>query len=86
MKIKIETLKDLVSDTVSTASCKLSSDQGIVGKAGSFVLSAGKSAQQVIDGVLEHEDTKAVIAKAKELSSSTAIEAKKLIGSVADEL
>ncbi|MDR0577544.1 MAG: hypothetical protein LBI87_08450, partial [Candidatus Accumulibacter sp.] len=39
-----------------------------------------------IDGVLEHEDTKAVIAKAKELSSSTAIEAKKLIGSVADEL
>jgi DNA uptake protein ComE-like DNA-binding protein len=100
MKTRIETLRDFASDTASAASRGLSSVQDAAGKAGSVALAAGKSAQRAIDNVLEHEDTKAVAAKVKELagkvetvsaslgiaSGAVAVGAKKLTGCVADAL
>lgn len=86
MKTKIEKLRGFASDTAFAASRGYSSAQDVASKTSQAAIAAGKSAQQVINNALEHEDTKAAVAKAKEISASAAVEAKNIAGRVADKV
>lgn len=86
MKTQIERLRELASSTASVASRGFSSAQDAASKASVAALAAGKSVQQVISDVIEHEDTKAAVLKAKELATSAAIEAKTLTDRVVDKV
>ena len=83
---KIEKLRDLASDVASVANHGLSSAKEVAGRASSAAFAAGKSGQQIIGKVIEHEDTKAAVAKAKEFSVSASTEAKRLTSHVADKV
>jgi hypothetical protein len=86
METKVEKLKGLASDTARAASRGLTSARDVASKAGSDALAVGKSAQQAIGNALEHEDTEAAVARARELSISAAVEARKLADRVSDKV
>lgn len=95
MKTRFDKLSKLANDTASLASRKLSSAQLVVSKAGTSTLAAGKSAQQAMGAAVEtsgefirdaidHEYSKAVTIKAKEIATTRTMKAKKLADGVVD--
>lgn len=95
MKTRFEMLRELANDTTSLASRKYYSAQVAASKAGAATLAAGMSAQQSIGAAVEtsgqfirnaidHEDTKAVAIKAKEIATAASVGAKKLADRVVE--
>lgn len=89
-KAKVETkfdrLKELASSTASLASRNFSTVQDASSKISATTLAVGKSAQQAIKDIINHEDTKFAVIRAKELATSSTNEAKKLTASVIDKV
>lgn len=86
MKTQIERIKELASTTASVANRNFSTVQDAANRISATTLAAGKSAQQAIKEIVEHENTKAALIKAKELATSSTNEAKKLTASVMDKV
>lgn len=86
MKTQIERLKELASTTASVASRNFSTVQEATNKISATSLAVGKSAQQAIKDIINHEDTKSAVIKAKELATASAIEAKKFTAGVMDKV
>lgn len=82
VKTKIERLKELASTTASVASRNFSTVQETTNKISATTLAVGKSAQQAIKHIIEHEDTKSVVFRVNELATSS----KKLTASVIDKV
>lgn len=83
-KTNTEKLKELAVDTASATQRGLASAQNAASKAGDVALAAGRSVQHVIGDAVEHDNTKAAVAKVKGLAESATQEAKKLTGRVVD--
>lgn len=86
VKTKIEKLKELASTTASVASRNFSTVQETTNKISATTLAVGKSAQQAIKHIIEHEDTKSVVFRVNELATSSSHEVKKLTASVIDKV
>ncbi|GAB3363006.1 MULTISPECIES: hypothetical protein [Giesbergeria] len=77
MKTQIERIKELASTTTSVVNKNFSTVQDTANRISATTLAAGKSAQQSIKEIVEHENTKAAVIKAKGLATSSTNEAKK---------
>ena len=86
MKTQIERIKELASIAASVANRNFSTLQDTANRIGATTLEVGKSTQQTIKDIVEHENTKAAVNKAKELATSTTNEAKKLTASIVDKV
>jgi hypothetical protein len=95
MKTRFEMLRELANDTASLGRRKYSSAQMVASSVGAATLAAGISAQQSIGAAVEtsgqfirdaidHEDTKAIVMKAKEVTTTATTEAKMLVGRVVE--
>jgi len=84
MKIDLSKLNVVASDAASLANRSFSSAHDTLSRANSAALAAGQYARDVVVGAVDHESTKAVITRAKELSASIAADARKLADKVVD--
>lgn len=84
MKTKIDRLKELATSSASVASRNFSTVQDASSKVSATTLAFGKSAQQAIKDIINHEDTKFAVTRAKGLATSSANEAKKMTANIID--
>ncbi len=85
-KPSTEKLKEFAADAASATQRGLSSAQEAASKAGVVALAAGRSVQHAIGDAVEHDNTKAAVAKVKGLASSATLEAKQFAGRVVDSV